>query len=246
MQSYCNKCCEHHSLSGNVSESAIHRLMDFFETNDSIDIFSKIPDRTLFGTETLFGEARGKMFGVLEGIDLNNQKTVLYGFSGQFNGHWVVPGWAPPLFDLAAFHDTHDNTEKRIKELTSILYNLTPNSDKYNEIYRERRALSRSLMLQIHDLYNLKNFRGETEKLHYFFTQSKGIPTGAGDCCGPKLLNFALSKGITPTGIVEFYWGKTNKSGTKFHKHSYPSCQDKCAPILGFLLCGLKEKQQNL
>ena len=55
----------------------------------------------------------------------------------------------------------------------------------------KRRALSRQLMREIHDLYRLKNFRGEELPLTAAFCGDGAPPAGTGDCCGPKLLHHA-------------------------------------------------------
>lgn len=95
-------------------------------------------------------------------------------------------------------------------------------------------------MQDIHSLYRLHNFRGEQCSLFDLFGDTNGIPTGTGDCCAPKLLNLAARNGLQPLGLAEFYWGKTNKSASRQEGYFYPACQDKCGPILGFLLCGLE------
>ncbi len=67
------------------------------------------------------------------------------------------------------------------------------------------------------------------------------MPAGTGDCCAPKLLNYAAKEELIPLSLIEFYYGKDNKSGTKKHKHFYPPCTDKCGPILGFMMSGIRE-----
>ena len=99
----------------------------------------------------------------------------------------------------------------------------------------------RDLMQQIHRLYRLKNFRGQEISLFSAYSGKNGIPTGTGDCCAPKLLNLAASRGLIPLGLAEFYWGRENRSKSRIHGHFYPSCREKCQPILGFMLCGLEK-----
>lgn len=100
--------------------------------------------------------------------------------------------------------------------------------------------MSRRLMLDIHAIYRLTNFRGRTETLFGAYSADGGIPTGTGDCCAPKLLNYAAVNNLFPVGLAEFYWGLDNKSGSRRHGMFYPSCREKCQPILGYLLCGLE------
>lgn len=103
----------------------------------------------------------------------------------------------------------------------------------------QRKKLSQGLMRAIHSIYMVHNFRGEVKSMPEIIYGSKGIPTGTGDCCAPKLLNFAARHGYTPLGIAEFFYGLENRSATRSHKTFYPSCTDKCALILGYMLCGL-------
>ncbi|MBA3462946.1 MAG: RluA family pseudouridine synthase [Deltaproteobacteria bacterium] len=49
------------------------------------------------------GVTEGKMFGVLVAEDAHAQQVTLRAFSGMLGGSWLVPGFAPPLFDPAAW-----------------------------------------------------------------------------------------------------------------------------------------------
>ncbi|UZP67055.1 hypothetical protein N1030_15805 [Desulfovibrio mangrovi] len=106
----------------------------------------------------------------------------------------------------------------------------------------ERRQLSQRSMRAIHELYRVRNFRGEIASLFDIFPAGRGVPTGTGDCCAPKLLQYAMQHNMTPLGLAEFYWGRESRSGARQHGEFYPSCQDKCYPILGYMLCGLEEE----
>ena len=95
------------------------------------------------------------------------------------------------------------------------------------------------MMFVFLDLYQLQNFKGDQHSILNVFYEDRGIPTGSGDCCAPKLLHAAAQNGLTPLGLTEFYFGKENKSSTRYHKEFYPGCKNKCQPILGYMLCGL-------
>jgi tRNA pseudouridine32 synthase/23S rRNA pseudouridine746 synthase len=185
-----------------------------------------------FSTDYLWGEARGQMFGVLECEDGTGNTVVLRAFSCQYNGEWLVDGWVPPILDVNEFHRLSDPVDREIKRLDRLIA-----ANKSPELIQKRKVLSQSLMKQIHGLYLLTNFSGETKPMTEVF--QGGIPTGAGDCCAPKLLNYAAQNGLRPLGLSEFYWGKENRSSTRKHGEFYPACAEKCQPILGFMLCGL-------
>lgn len=181
------------------------------------------------------------MFGLMECLRPGGSTVTLRAFSGQYNGHWEVETWAPPLFDVLDFETTTFEVEKEIKRIGRGISQSTPHSKIWLSLRKKRRELSQNLMQEIHGLYTLTNFRGETATLSEAYTGSGGMPTGTGDCCAPKLLNYAATNNLRPVSIVEFYWGKENRSESRKHRSLYSSCLEKCQPILGFMLCGLDE-----
>lgn len=199
-------------------------------------------DKSL-STAPLFGDSRGKMFGVLECLDGSGATTYLYAFSGQYNGRWLVPGWAPPLFDVSTFHALNDPVEAQIKALGREIDATDPGSARGAELSARRKQMARELMRAIHELYRLTNFRGVSASLDAAFNGVGGKPTGTGDCCAPKLLNQAALNGYLPLSLAEFYFGRENRSGTRQHGTFYAPCRDKCGPILGFMLCGILESR---
>ena len=179
------------------------------------------------------------MFGTMVCERVSGARLTLKAFSGQFNGAWEIEGWTPPLFDLQQWHDVHDDTEEEIKRLGVNIDRLELSDPARNTLTDQRSQLSRGLMRDIHQLYTLHNFRSEARPLLEAYIGPNGIPNGTADCCGPKLLNYAARNHLRPLGLAEFYYGRPNKQGTRQHGHFYPSCKEKCAPILGFMLCGL-------
>jgi len=183
------------------------------------------------------------MFGVMECEDASGNTVVLKAFSCQYNGEWLIDGWVPPILDPKQFYDLIAEPDKEINIRTRTLKTIDKSDPEYKKLSGERKALSQQLMKEIHALYHLTNFHGETRALTEIL--SGNIPMGVGECCAPKLLNYAALHGLKPLGLSEFYWGKENKSGTRQHKQFYPACVEKCQPILGFMLCGMEEPPTN-
>lgn len=182
------------------------------------------------------------MFGILECLGPDGTTTILRAFSGQYNGFWLVDGWVPPLFPVDEFMALSALVEPRIKALSRDIDGCRAHDEKWLNLRRERRRQSQQLMREMHGLYRLSNFRGETVGLdEAFYGEKSGMPTGTGDCCAPKLLNYAARNQLRPVGLTEFYWGRENPSGTRQHGTFSGSCREKCQPILGFMLCGLEE-----
>lgn len=99
----------------------------------------------------------------------------------------------------------------------------------------QRRQLSGALQQQMYRTARITNFRGESRSLQDL--RPDGLPTGSGECCGPKLLHDAATAGITPIAMAEFWWGAA--SGDKQPGQFYPACADRCQPLMGFMLSGL-------
>lgn len=235
---FCRACGTMHWLPPGSARHEAQLLQDRLAKQRTIALPPASSDvEGKLSTAWLFGPQRGKMFGVLECRDDGGRHTFLYGFSGQYNGLWLVPGWAPPLFDIDRFMEVTDPVERRIKNLGRHLEQQTDSSAK-KEMRTFRKRLSRQLMKRIHELYRLKNFAGQTATLEKAVGPAAPLPTGIGDCCAPKLLNQAAKLGLAPLSLVEFYFGRTNLSNTRLHGHFYPPCTDRCEPLLGFLLCG--------
>ena len=189
-------------------------------------------------TAELYGYVRGEMFGILLCHDSAGVEVVLKAFSCQHNGVWSVSGWAPPLVDVVQYAQIMGDGAVEIRRMSEELTHLDSRSRAWQLLRGERKRLSRGIMVELHALYRLHNFRGESTTLFHLFGKESGIPTGTGDCCAPKLLNEAALRGLTPLSLVEFFWGKENLSATRQEGVFYPPCEDKCGPILGFLLCG--------
>ena len=242
---YCARCDAIHSLSSQSARGRARELIRMLEAKQSIELQPGTRRDQRFSTAPLFGKQRGKMFGVLECLDQRGKKSWLYAFSGQFNGHWSVAGWAPPLFDLDTFSAVHDPVERQIKALGEELRNAPAASDRHRSIVERRRRISRQLMADIHDLYRLQNFSGAFATLHQAFILPGRKPTGTGDCCAPKLLQLAAASDLLPLSLAEFYFGRSNRSGSRKHGCFYSPCSDKCQPLLGFLLCGIEQRRRT-
>ncbi|MCI5145985.1 MAG: hypothetical protein D3923_10755 [Candidatus Electrothrix sp. AR3] len=237
---FCSSCQQEHTLAADGAYQAAIQLMAVLKLRGRID-FDQAESNPLFSTEYLFGPARGKMFGVMTARAPDGRMMTVRAFSGQYNGIWQVAGWVKPVFELRAFHQIHDEEEKIIKAMGQQINELPDGSVQRKKCILLRKQRSQRLMKNIHALYQLRNFQGQVNGFEEIFPTGMGIPSGTGDCCAPKLLQYAANHALIPQGLAEFYWGRENASGTRQHGCFYPSCREKCQPILGFMLCGLAQ-----
>ncbi len=238
---FCTTCGTVHSLGEGNSRQYALELMEQLERHECLDFEAAVATRhPSLATNYLWGDARGQMFGVMECEDRDGNPVILKAFSCQYDGEWLIDGWVPPLLDPKQFYDLIAEPDKQINIRTRTLQGMEKFNPDYRALSDERKALSQQLMKDIHALYHLTNFHGETRALADLLPGN--IPMGVGECCAPKLLNYAALNGLKPLGLSEFYWGKENKSGTRQHKQFYPACVEKCQPILGFMLCGINSR----
>ena len=205
-------------------------------------------------------DSLGQMFGVCVCLNQNNEEIVLKAFSGQFNSVWNVPGWVPPLLDETTFYETTKESDRLIHQLTDQIEALTKEikalENRYLEekpdfaqvqnlkslrraksaLQKERKTMSQQSMTEIFSLYRFYCADGKLLQFKDIFKDGTQPPTGCGECCAPKLLSFAFQHKLKPVSLAEFYYGTEPASKKKSHKEFYPPCDEKCAPILPFIL----------
>lgn len=105
---------------------------------------------------------------------------------------------------------------------------------------QERKALSEAVQRNVFKQFAVLNARGEQRTVWQIFNDEGAVPpSGAGECCAPKLLQCAYVHGLRPLAMAEFWYGESPKGEVRHHGHFYPACTAKCRPILSFMLQGL-------
>lgn len=117
---------------------------------------------------------------------------------------------------------------------------LAPKHLLLKELLNERKEILSSLQRSIQEDFVFLNANGETKNLSEIFNKYNKKPnSGTGECCAPKLLNFAYKNNLKPIAMAEFWWGAPPKNAIRKHKQFYPACTGRCGPILEFMLQGL-------
>lgn len=196
------------------------------------------------------GKVIGKMFGVLV---VKNQNSLpreygeeigyLAAFSGKLAGGNHHAKFVPPVFD--GLSDESFVNEgmialgKIIDEINRLeTDNKGKNTKQIDELKEKRKNHSVALQNKIFDHYSFLNIAGESKSLRAIFEEEeyKNPPVGAGECAGPKMLQYAFQNNLKPLAIAEFWWGQSPKSETWVHQKFYACCKEKCAPILKHML----------
>ena len=173
----------------------------------------------------------GKMFGVLVVETAQQQLGFLAAYSGLLEGHNDWGYFVPPIFDAQQPNGYFKTREREIMAS------------------EEHKQMSQELQTWLFHQYQLLNARGETKDLVDVWQDyhcSERIrrkfplpPGGTGDCCAPKLLQYAYKEGLKPICMAEFWWGESPKNLIRHHEQFYPACRGKCKPVLTWMLQGL-------
>ncbi len=186
----------------------------------------------------------GKMFGVLvvEPSVFSSQYSDNYlaAFSAKLDGSYEHEGFVPPVWEGLE--------DERIRGLVE---------NPIGHSKEESRRLQRLLFAN----YNFVNGKGESKNLLEIFKEEKPIipieewfsssvrnqpsafrlpPSGAGECCAPKLLQYALTHGLKPIALAEFWVGAPSRTEIRQEGAFYAPCSGKCVPILKHVLEGLE------
>lgn len=112
---------------------------------------------------------------------------------------------------------------------------------KINELKELRKNKSNALQNRLFESYSFLNVSGEQKNLLDIFSENgEQPPAAAGECCAPKLLQYAFLNDFKPLAMAEFWWGTSPKSEIKKHQNFYPACWGKCKPILSHMLIGME------
>ena len=109
---------------------------------------------------------------------------------------------------------------------------------RIEELANQRKTMSEALQNWLFEHFVMVNYAGERRNLLEIFrdTVQQLPPAGTGECCEPKLLQYAYTHGLKPIQMAMFWWGESPEGEIRHHLHYYPACSGKCKPVLQFML----------
>ncbi|MGO2159844.1 MAG: pseudouridine synthase [Vibrio toranzoniae] len=110
---------------------------------------------------------------------------------------------------------------------------------------QDYQTISAELEAQRLNHYRFINQATESKSL-LDLLEGKDALEGSGDCCLPKLLNFAFEYGFKPLALSEFWWGLPPADVIRQHGNLYPVCQSKSFEILDHQLNGIELEDNPL
>lgn len=195
--------------------------------------------------ELLEDAERGEMFGVL----IVNIPPQGVGFLAAYAGllahrndwQWFVP----PVYDAQQPDGRFKTEEAHISAINhqiAALEERGEESETIRSLKQQRKKMSNDLLLWLFEQYNLINYKGEVRNVVDIWRDYHNSPKllrkfplppgGTGECCAPKLFQYAYQHGLKPLAIAEFWWGESPRREIRHHFQFYPACNGKCKPIL--------------
>ena len=145
--------------------------------------------------------------------------------------------------------------KKSLSEKTSLETEYEAYQADILSLKQLRKTLSDALQQWLFSQFHMQNHEGESKDLLEIFRDAalrdypqatiatsriaalKMVPpAGSGECCEPKLLQYAYQHGYMPLQMVMFWWGESPKEEIRHHLQFYPACNGKCKPILHWML----------
>lgn len=132
-------------------------------------------------------------------------------------------------------------------EREPLAQRVAETEDEVTRLKGERQQQSDHLQRWLFSHFVMLNGKQEQRTLLDIFADSGSIPpSGAGECCAPKLLQYAFLHHLQPLRIVEFWQGASPVGEIRHHDHYYPACRSKCLPILRYMLQGVRVQPNPL
>lgn len=197
-----------------------------------------------------------KMFGVLVVRGSQGNLGFLAAYSGLLEGRNDWSYFVPPVFDAQQPDGHFKMTEHQISAINQQIKSLPAGDSRVDVLRQQRKQMSEELQLWLFRQYRMENALSETKDLVDIWRDYHSSPRiqqkyplppgGSGDCCAPKLLQYAYQHHLQPLCMAEFWWEtprpvvQSSPMGEiRHHLHYYPACQGKCKPILAHMLKGL-------
>ncbi|MDY6396524.1 MAG: pseudouridine synthase [Treponema sp.] len=164
---------------------------------------------------------QGVMLGALVCKDKNGNEVKLVTNSGNAKKLKVESGkrktendffgevvFAGAIVSAEEIEDALSENDKEIHELTEQINNeqLAISSEQLKELRKQREKLCSLSLEKVHDLYKFHCIDGKIRSLKEIcemYNGGKLPPTGTGDCCAPKLLDYAFSHELMPISLAE-------------------------------------------
>ena len=208
--------------------SAINQIISRLQSDEHYVQLKQSYQQMLLAAENAVAEAKANMLTAKEKRDAERSQRVL---SSEEEATFVKE---------SQFLKAEVRREKRrwTEKIAEAKSEVDVYEQRIEELASQRKTMSEALQNWLFEHFVMVKYAGERRNVLEIFrdTVQQLPPAGTGECCEPKLLQYAYTHGLKPIQMAMFWWGKSPEGEIRHHLHYYPACSGKCKPVLQFML----------
>lgn len=161
---------------------------------------------------------QGVMIGTLVCTDGDNQRVILVTNSGiskqialpdgkdSFSENGIQFILVKPVVSAESIDKALNKNDYEIHRLTDLIKKASGSEKELSDFKETRKKLCAESLSEVHKLYRFHTI--DTNKI--FTIENLMPPTGTGDCCEPKLLDYAFSHNLRPLSMDQVFYSLNN------------------------------------
>lgn len=181
------------------------------------------------------------MLGSLICKDKNNEKVKLFAISGSTKKIKKNKDddliFVDAIVSAEQIEKALEKNDDEIHALTNTINSYSGPTEILESLKKKRLELTSQSQKNVFNLYSFYCIDGKKRSLKEICTNNFP-PTGTGECCEPKLLNYAFKNNLQPLSMAEILFRRDEKFEEQNIK-AIPPCDERCSLILPSML-GIK------
>ena len=181
------------------------------------------------------------MIGSLICKDINNKKIKLFAISGSTKKIKKNKDddlvFVDAIVSAEQIEKALEKNDDEIHALTNTINSYSGPTEILESLKKKRLELTSQSQKNVFNLYSFYCIDGKKRSLKEICTNNFP-PTGTGECCEPKLLNYAFKNNLQPLSMAEILFRRDEKFEEQDIK-AIPPCDERCSLILPSML-GIK------
>ena len=181
------------------------------------------------------------MLGSLICKDKNNKKIKLFAISGSTKKIKKNKDddliFVDAIVSAEQIEKALEKNDDEIHALTNTINSFSGPTEVLESLKKKRLELTSQSQKNVFNLYSFYCIDGKKRSLNEICTNNFP-PTGTGECCEPKLLNYAFKNNLQPLSMAEILFRRDEKFEEQDIK-AIPPCDERCSLILPSML-GIK------
>lgn len=220
-----------------------------FDEKEAYSLCLKISENLRNGSYSIYSSSmesvERKNFPVMIGSlickDKNNKKVKLFAISGSTKKIKKNKDddliFVDAIVSAEQIEKALEKNDDEIHALTNTINSYSGPTEVLESLKKKRLELTSQSQKNVFNLYSFNCIDGKKRSLKEICTNNFP-PTGTGECCEPKLLNYAFKNNLQPLSMAEILFRRDEKFEEQDIK-AIPPCDERCSLILPSML-GIK------